>query len=73
MDENSLLEKKIEISNGNLKVYEKKDYTPLTFQYVEQCLHDIIKNEDQVHMIVQYLKQNRDITTSYDIRRNNIK
>jgi uncharacterized membrane protein YgaE (UPF0421/DUF939 family) len=73
MDENSLLEKKIEISNGNLKVYEKKEYTPLTFQYIEQCLNDIIKNENQVNMIIQYLKQNREIKTSYDIRRNNIK
>jgi hypothetical protein len=73
MEDNSLLEKKIEISNGNLKVYEKKEYTPLTFQYIEQCLHDIIKNENQVDMIIQYLKKNREIKTSYDIRRNNIK
>lgn len=59
----------IGISNGELRMYDKKDYKPLTFTYVERCLHEIIKDKTHVEYIIKYLKDNREITVSQDIKR----
>ena len=59
----------IGISNGELRIYDKKDYKPLTFTYVEKCLNEIIKDKTHVEYIIKYLKDNREITTSQDIKR----
>ena len=60
---------KIEISDGELKMYEKKEYSPLTFSYVEESLAKILADKSQVDYIIQYLKSNREIKSSPDIRR----
>ena len=59
----------IGISNGELRRYDKKEYKPLTFTYVEKCLNEIIKDKTHVEYIIKYLKDNREITTSQDIKR----
>lgn len=59
----------IKISDGELRIYEKKEYTPLTFGYLEKCLGNIIPDNAQVKYIIKYLKDNREITTSQDIKR----
>lgn len=59
----------IEISDGELKIYEKKEYSTLTYSYLEECLDKIIKNSDHKNYILQYVKDNREIVTSLDIRR----
>jgi hypothetical protein len=61
---------KLEISDGNLKVYDRKEYTPLTFGYIETSLRKIIPNTEHVDYILKYLKENRETTTYPDIRRN---
>lgn len=60
---------KISISDGTLSFYEKKDYSPLTYTYVEKCLGELIQDKKQVEYIIQYMKNNREITISNDIRR----
>ena len=60
---------KIEISDGELKMYEKKEYPQLTFTYVEESLAKILSDKSQVDYIIQYLKSNREIKSSVDIRR----
>ena len=60
---------KIEISDGELKMYDKKEYSPLTFTYLEESLGKIITDKSQVEYIIQYLKSNREIKSSVDIRR----
>ena len=60
---------KISISDGQLRFYEKKEYSPLTYGYVEKCLGELISDKKQVEYIIQYLKENRDIQVSWDIRR----
>tara|TARA_B110000285_G_scaffold5396_2_gene5732 strand:+ start:772 stop:1176 length:405 start_codon:yes stop_codon:yes gene_type:complete len=59
----------IGISNGELRMYDKKDYKPLTFTYVEKCLHEIIKDTNHVEYIIKYLKEKREIHISQDIKR----
>jgi hypothetical protein len=58
----------IKVSDGELRFYDKKDYSPLSYGYVESCLLKIIQDEKHVELIIKYLKDNREITTSTDIR-----
>lgn len=69
MTENNIKNNNIIISDGKLKVYEKKEYTPLTYGYIEKCLGEIITDKTQVDYVIKYLKEHREIATSYDIRR----
>lgn len=59
----------IKISDGELRICEKKEYTPLTFSYLEKCLGNIIPDNAHVEYIIKYLKENREITTSQEIKR----
>ena len=59
----------IKISDGELRICEKKEYTPLTFGYLEKCLGNIIPDNAHVEYIIKYLKDNREITTSQEIKR----
>jgi hypothetical protein len=61
--------KQLHLSDGVLTVYEKKEYSPLTFSYVEESLAKILADKSQVDYIIQYLKSNREIKSSPDIRR----
>ena len=64
------IQSKIEISDGSLSFYEKKEYSPLTYSYVEKCLGELISDKAQVSYIINYLKENREVTKSQDIKRN---
>jgi len=66
---NHKINNKITITDGELRITEKKEYSPLTFTYIEECLQKIISEQEQVDFIVKYLKDNRQITTVPDIRR----
>jgi hypothetical protein len=62
--------RKIILPDGDLKVYEKKDYSQLTFSFLEHHLGDIITDPQQVSMVIDYLKQRREITITTDLKRN---
>jgi hypothetical protein len=70
VSENKIENTKIEISDGELRFYEKKEYQPITFGYLEDSLGKIISDKKQVDFIMNYLRENREITVSKDIRRN---
>ena len=59
----------IQISDGKLKFIKTKDTQQLTFKYLETCLHEIIKNEEQVNKIVEYIKNKRDVKYVPEIKR----
>jgi hypothetical protein len=69
MKGSNLLENKIGITDGELRIYEKKEYSPLSYTYIEKCLAEIIHDKKQLDYIIQYLKQKREITTTLDIKR----
>ena len=71
MVQNQMQNKKIGITDGNLRIHEKKDYSPLTFTYLEKTLLDIIPDPEQVEYIIDYLKEKREIKISLDIKRQN--
>jgi len=70
MKENDMINKKIGITNGELKVVEKKEYSPLSYGYIEKCLEKIIPNKEHVDFIINYLKENREITITQEVRGN---
>jgi|TARA_B110000879_G_C11182879_1_gene519474 hypothetical protein len=69
MNQNNLENNKIGISDGELRLHEKKDYSSITFGYIEQCLAKLISDKKQVDYIIKYLKDNREITMNTEIKR----
>lgn len=69
MNVHNMAQNKINISDGELRIHEKKEYSSITFGYVERCLAELIKDKTQVNYIMQYLKDNREISTCSDIKR----
>lgn len=62
----------INSNNGNkFKKIVSKNYTPLTFQFIRECLIDIIPREDQIDKIIQYIKSKRNFKLNQDLRRMN--
>ena len=67
---NNIKNTTIDITDGSLKFYEKKEYSGLTYSYIEECLGKIISDKKHVEHIMNCLKENRQVKTSIDIRRN---
>lgn len=59
----------VKISDGKLKFVQLKETQPLTFKYLETCLHEIIKSEEQVDKIMEYIKNKREVKYVNEIKR----
>jgi hypothetical protein len=66
---NNMEDKTIKINNDKLKFVETKVPEPLTFKYLEKTLGEIIKNESQVQLIMEHIKQKRNIKIVPEIKR----
>lgn len=60
---------KINISDGTLQFFDKKEYQPITFTYIESCLSHLINDKTQVEQIMKYVKDHREIKVTKEIRR----
>jgi len=69
VQKNNLINKSVQISDGNLKFVNTRVPAPLTYKYLETSLGEIIKNETQVKQIINYLKENREIKLVSEIKR----
>lgn len=69
IEEANLTNATIKISDGQLKFVKVKETQPLTFKYLETCLSEIIKNEDQVQKIIDYIKNKREVKSVSEIKR----
>ena len=61
--------KSIKLSDGEIRLYPKKEYESLSFGYVEECLNNILEDDTQIDFIMDYLRNHREITTSSEIRK----
>ena len=59
----------VKLTDGQLKFVKVKETQQLTFKYLETCLSEIIKNEEQVKKIVDYIKNKREIKYVSEIKR----
>ena len=69
VEKKSLEDTTIEISDGELRFYEKREYQPISFGYVERCLETILSDKKQVEYIMDYLHDHREVRTIKEIRR----
>jgi hypothetical protein len=67
--DNNLSKSVIQISDGKLKIMETRVPEPLTFKYLEKSLSEIIKSEEQVNQILDYIKKKREIKVVSEIKR----
>ena len=66
---NNLSNATVQISDGKLKFTNTKVSSALTFKYLEKSLGEIIKNENQVKQILDYLKEKREYKVVPEIKR----
>jgi hypothetical protein len=69
LETNEMKYKKIGIHDGELKMHEKKEYSPLSFTFLETHLGKIVHNENQLRAIMEYLKENREIKVFNELKR----
>lgn len=69
LEEQKLTDHTLEVNDGTLRYYEKKEYSSMTFTYIEKCLHDMIPEQEQVKYVIQYLKDNRDVKIVPELKR----
>ena len=67
--ENNLSNAIVKIGDGRLKFANTKVQEPLTFKYLERSLGEVIKNEAQVKLIMEHLKQKRSFKIVQEIKR----
>lgn len=66
---NNMSSSVIQISDGKIKFANTKIQEPLTFKYLEKSLSEVIKNESQVKLIIEYVKRNRATKNITEIKR----
>lgn len=66
---NNLSNSTFQLGNGRLKIVNTKVPEPLTFKYLEKTLGEIIKNDNQVQLIMEHIKQKRSIKIVPEIKR----
>lgn len=69
MKQRGIENKKIDTGDSVITLYEKNDYSSLTYGYVEKCLGEIITDKEHVTHIMNYLKSKREVKKSTDLRR----
>jgi seryl-tRNA synthetase len=66
---NNLSNSTVQIGDGKLKFVNTKVPEPLTFKYLEKSLGEIIKNDSQVQVIMEHIKQKRTVKVVPEIKR----
>ena len=66
---NNLEHATIQLRDGNLKLQQIKQSSPLTFKFLKECLTNCLNSEESVNEIIKYIKERREVNTYYDIRR----
>ena len=68
-DDNNLSASTIKISDGKLKFAQTKQTTPISLGFLENCLTEIIGDEEKVQQIMSYIKEKREVKIITDIKR----
>jgi len=59
----------VEISDGILKFYKRKEYRPITYKFLEESLNEIMPHNSAA-IVMKHIKDKREIIMHDDIRRN---
>ena len=69
IETNNLVNSSVQLNDGQIRFVNVKETQPLTFKYLDTCLREIIKNEEQVTKIVDYIKNKREVKYVPEIKR----
>ena len=72
MQEKGIEHKILSIPDGELSLQEKKEYTCLSFGFLEECLQDMIQDEVKIEEIMDFVREKREIKITKEIRRKNL-
>lgn len=64
-----ILNTSLSIPDGRLRFVETKTTNPISLNFLEQCLNDLIPNKSQVQHILKYIKEKREIKINPEIKR----
>ena len=64
-----IYEVNISAQNSKLKFIKVKNVKPLTFNYLETCLTEIISSPEQVSSIINYVKDKREVSYSTEFKK----
>jgi hypothetical protein len=68
-DKNNLSNSTVNISDGKLKFVNTKVQTPLTLKFLEKSLGEVIRNDVQAKLIVDQIKDKREVKVVPEIKR----
>jgi FtsZ-binding cell division protein ZapB len=68
-EEKDIYRSTIQISDSKLRFATTNVASPLSFSLLKKSLGEIIKNEEQVNQIVEYVKQKREIKVVKELKR----
>ena len=60
---------KIPFTGGHLKIVNTRVHEQLTFSYLERSLREIIKNESQINIILEHIRNKREVKIVPEIKR----
>ena len=69
IEDNELNNAIIQISDGTIKYNQVKMTQPLTLKYIRICLENCIQNVETVDKLMEYIKENRDVKISNELKR----
>lgn len=69
MKTNGMEKRRIQAPDSRIELYEKKEYSTLTYGFLEKHLGDIIPDDTNVKYIIEYLKSKREVKKSTDLKR----
>lgn len=69
VENNNLNNATTKIMGGRLRFVETRQVSPISLNFLNQCLSECIKNDNQVKYIMEYIKNKRDVKLSKDIKR----
>ena len=67
--DNNLQNATIKISDGKLSFSTTKQCSVLSLKFIKDCLLECIKNNDQVEIIMEYIKLKRSFKENEEIKR----
>ena len=69
IEANHLEKATIQISDGKLRYVTTKTQTPISLKYLESCLSDCISDSTKVKEIMEYVKVNREVKETTELKR----
>ena len=69
IETNQLEKATIQISDGKLRYVTTKSQSPISLKYLESCLSECIGNTEKVKAIMDYIKENREVKETTELKR----